>query len=64
MSSGFLESVAATEAQAAPIVFCSSPLAESSDSVLNRRALITFGVTSVEGQNKPATAPDSSRIGE
>jgi hypothetical protein len=59
---GLPASVAAAVATAASIVFSTSAFSLSSDSVRKRRALSSFAVTSVLGQNNPAT-PVSSRIG-
>ncbi len=63
MSSGFFAKVTATEAQAASVVFCTRALAESSDKVPSLRALITFGVTSVEGRASPPPLPTRRESG-
>jgi hypothetical protein len=62
-SSGFFANVTMAVEHAEAIVFCTSAFAASSESVRSRRAPTTFGVTSFEGQKRPPTAPDSSRIG-
>src|SRR5579862_9170375 len=63
ISFAFFASVAKADAQAPFTDFSTRDFAVNSDKVRKRRALITLGVTSLDGHNNPRTFPNSSRIG-